>query len=554
MNSNKAQIICIVTILFMCPVFSQVIDYSDSIITSIHKEYIKNGLIPPFYAGPLLFSSVQDASNTVSIDTALLSNTEGIKASAFVEPMLHLFSQHKTIEDTDRYNANNAIDYTKNFLSIPPLLGFSIEYTSSASIGGGVDFEIRPRFLYNYFVTNNFNIAQTDLNFVKQAYIYYDNPNFQVLFGRVNTQMGYPHAGSVLFNNEIPFSDIIRINIPFTQFFNIHWQVTNIPSAESYYQKDVSTGNDFKDEYFADPQGHGYQDYFYGFQYDDFPSIILSTFQRLGFQNDSIKAGIAFNAFLVRRNNRFEFADFFPFADWHSTDVTPNNISVALDFGIVPTENILLDFQIAADEFNAGVFGIDDTQSPTIWSARATMQNTLELENMDVFFSTNVGYAHYLYGNFSGYTVDEEGEVALIRALYRYNGGIAMYMPYTSPYGPGALWASHKAIINFANASNLRRFSLEPETTFLLKEVGTNLVDTIYEVRSEKPNNLAYFVLELPVTYEWRGLKASASPSFHLTGLAEPTTTWFELKLSLRADFSVSIFEEDGKLTSEYVF
>ncbi len=545
--------LCILLSIFSSA-FTQVIDYSHSTVESLHKEYIQKGRIPPFYAGPVLAGSINDAAYSIESEHTVDTNLSGAKFSLIAQPALQLFSDEVTIESPSKYSDDNAIDYTKNYVSMPPLFELSAEYYNSIGLGGGANLFFQPRFNNDYFISHNVNLKEAELNFLSKAYIYYDNPYIQLLIGRVHTQMGYPFADAIFFNNEIPYTDLVRMNIPFGSYFNLHWQITNIPSVQSSYQKDIKTGNDFKNAYIQDPTLDENQDYFYGFEGDDFPSIILNTYQRFGFQNDILKAGVSFNAFLARRNNRFEFADFFPFAEWHSTDITPNNMSLGIDFGIVPTENLLLDFQLGLDEVNAQMFGFDDTDVPTIWSARATMQNTLVMHNLDILFSTNVGYAHYLYGNFSGQTVKEDGETAIAKALYRYNGNTRMYMPYTSPYGPGSFWVHHQEIMRFTTKTFMDTISLRPSVLFLLKEVDTNIVSTEYSSQTEKAKNLAYFALELPISYDWRTLTASLAPSFHLTGLAEPTKTWFELRLSLRAEFSVSLFEKDKTLVTDFSY
>ncbi len=553
-KNKKYSLQLCVLIAMVTQVFSQVFDYSDITIESIHKEYIQNGRISPFYSGPVLAKTINNAATKIDSQYFIDTNKNGVVFSTVIQPMAQLFSDEVTIENVATNKANNAIDYTKNYVSLPPLLEVQGEYINNIGIGGGANFFFQPRFTNDYFISSNLNILEAELNFLNKAYIYFDNTYINILIGRVHTQMGYPYASSVVFNNAIPYTDVVRMNIPFGNYFNLHWQITNIPSVESKYQKDIETGNDFKDAFYKDPNDNKAQDYFYGFEDDDYPSIILNTYQRIGFQNDILKAGISFNAFLARRNNRFEFADFFPFAEWHSTDVIPNNMSLAVDFGIVPTRNMLFDFQVAFDEVNAGAFGFDDTDVPTIWSAHATMQNTLVNDSVDILFSTNIGYAHYLYGNFAGHTVKEIGETAIAKALYRFNGNTKMYMPYTSPYGPGAFWVNHQAIIRFNTKSHIDNVSLKPIATFLLKEIDTNIIETEYQTRSENPDKLAYFSFELPVQYNWRTLTASVSPSFHLTGLAVPTTTWFELKLSLRAEFSASLFEKDNALNLEFEY
>ncbi len=167
----------------------------------------------------------------------------------------------------------------------------------------------------------------------------------------------------------------------------------------------------------------------------------------------------------------------------------------------------------------------------------------------NIFFSTNIGYTHYLWGNFSGYSVGDSGDAGLSKALYRYHLQHPMYIPYTSKYGPGVLSGSFETLIYFKQVENLL---LEPKILFLLREPDTNLIDTPYKMRSLSARKEIYFTMEIPASYSWKAFEASFSPSIHVKGLNTSPVSWFELKLSFRTDLSVSLYEEEGALNYEY--
>ncbi len=549
MKIKKVFYVIAFLLIMLHSAHSQVIDYSDITIEKIHKEYIQKGLIPPFYSGPLFISQVNNAADKIDSENRIDSTKKnGVQLALALTPAMQFFSEEVHLESGDRKDANNGIDYTKNILSKPSLIETSALFYNDLGIGGEMQLSFRDMFTGYYFPNNNFDLINNDANFLTRAYIYFEHPSIQLIFGRTNQQMGFIYGDSIFFNNNIPHTDAIKMNLPFGDFFNLHWQITNISAAESMRQKDITTGNDYKDEYLDSKKPDEYGDYFYGFETDDFPSIILNTYQRFGFQNDTIKTGISYSVFIARRNNRFEFIDFVPFAEWHAADMVPNNLAVALDFGFAPSKNVLFDLQVGFDEINILSFGAIDSIAPTIWSVRALMQNTLLTSNIDVLFSTNIGYSHYLWGNYSGITAEDISSNQIAKALYRHKLRMQMYIPYTSPYGPGALWFNHQAVIRFQNDHIFSNFALKPNVSFLLKEIETNLIDTPYEKRSEQAQNMIYSSVSLPMEYQIKNVTASITPSFHVKTLHVPTSTWFELRLAIKAELLVSLFQNNKKL------
>lgn len=542
-------VVCIAICVFLSQImFAQVVDYNNETILEIHKEYIQKGRISPFLYGPLLPGQVNKASDEIESQNYIKKTSRnGGKLGFYVNPSAQFFSDEVLIEEnaSNSNKANNAIDFTKNSLSIPQYVGFEVDFFSEFGLGGGFTMDIGKAFGNDHFQMFNISVQSVDKNFLRESSIYFDNEYISILAGRIGTQMSFPYADALFFNNNIPYTDTISMHIPFGNYFNLQWQITNIPSVKSSYQKDLVLGNELTD---ADP------DYYYGFEHDNFPSVILNTYQRFGFQNDFLKAGLSLNVFLVRRNNRFEFIDFFPFAEWHAADVLPNNMSLGFDFGIVPIKNMLIDIQLGLDEINGTSIGLGDGATPTIWKIIGTIQNTLVRNCVSILFSTNIGYSHYLWGNFTGSSTGDPGEAGLSRALYRYHMNRPMYMPFTSEFGPGSFWVTQESVINFTNNKWLESLSLVPKMTFLLFEPSTNLIETEYNERSSSPEQSIYFGFEVPVCYKWRTLEAKITPSVHVVGLNRQTQTWFECRLSFKAFFSASLFEENEELKSEFEY
>ncbi len=535
MNMKKATII-IFLFLFLQNTFAQVVDYKEESVEFLHKEYVHKGLMPPFFFGPVFQSDINRASDDI-VSSRYFSETKqnGANFEAAAAVAGHLFSKNESIENIEKGDGNNALDYTKNYLSMPPFLSLGFNFFSEVGLGGGLTIEMYKIFKNEYFEPLNISLSDVDKNFMQEGYFYFDNEYISLLLGRVNTQMGMLYTDALFFNNSIPYTDSIRMYVPFGSFFNLHWQITNIPSVESVFQSDVKTGN---------AVGKDSPDYFYGFEEDDFPSIILNTYQRFGFQNDFIRAGLSLNTFLVRRNNRFEFVDFIPFSEWHATDVIINNMSMGVDFSILPKPGLLIGFQLGFDEIDGNSLGLGDTETPTIWSLVGTLQNTLYTDTVKSLFSTNIGYAHYLWGNFSGLSIGDAGQAGLAKGLYRYHLQNPMHMPFSSEYGPGTIWLSVESSINFIEAAAVKNLNLEPNFLLLLHERETNIVDTEYVKRTKDAPKEIYFALEIPANYSWSALEASIAPSFHVKGLNTQTVTWFELTLSVKANFLFSVFEK----------
>ncbi len=539
---NKKRIIFLCICCLSTMIFSQVVNYNNRTILEIHKDYIHQGKISPFLSGPLLPGQVNRASDTIKSSHYIPNtNRSGAKIATYFNPSVQLFSDEVLIETGE---ANNAIDYTKNYLKNPQWGGFNVSFFNKNGIGGNFCLDFASEFNNNHFQTNNIE-GRADKNFLHESSIYFDNEWISLIAGRLKTQMSFPYADALFFNNNIPYTDTIAMSIPFGNYFNLQWRITNTPSVKSSFQKDLELGNEV---------GSTSPDYFYGFEHDDFPSTIVNTYQRFGFQNSIIKAGLSLNVYLVRRNNRFEFIDFLPFAEWHASDVLPNNMSMGIDFGIVPVKNLLLDFQIGFDEINGNSIGLGDTSIPTIWKAIGTIQNTLFREKISILFSSNIGYTHYLWGNFTGTSVGDAGQAGLARALHRNHTNRAMYMPHSSEFGPGTFWVTQEAVINFNDTKLLENLTIIPKNTFLVFEPTTNLIETEYEERKSEPPKSIYYSFELPISYEWRTLEATINPSVHVVGLNRPTKTWFELRLSFKAFFSVSLFEENNVVKHEFEY
>lgn len=140
---------------------------------------------------------------------------------------------------------------------------------------------------------------------------------------------------------------------------------------------------------------------------------------------------------IARRDNAFQIADVLPVFSWHDAWINPNNLSITFDLSwqIIPAVGIFA--SAGLDEVNITSGDISDSGPPT--AAAGILGVRWTPPDADLMIIGEIGSTHYLWGS---YYDDQD----LLRAVWRRFADVTpQSMPLTSPYGPGASWASFDA-------------------------------------------------------------------------------------------------------------
>jgi len=293
--------------------------------------------------------------------------------------------------------------------------------------------------------------------------------------------------------------------------------------------------------YASDPDGDGAYSLInpaYGFEMDGEPTTIFEVLHRLSWDFGALRVGVAENCLLARRNNRVTVTDFLPLVSWHQASVMPNNVTFLFDAAWEPLPGLTLAAQGGFDDINANLFGVGDSDVPTIGACVLGGRyeaGTASGGAVDAYLEA--GYTHYLWGNFSAYRQGDITDVdPLARAIYRFrlNAGGAL-LPLTSPYGPGALWLRLEGGTRLG-ASGPR---VGAELLLLGKNREANLVDTLYDQSAKDGSTLFFGSLTVPVSWRVGAFELSAAPA----ALVRSHTWWME------ATFAAAYrFRHEGRL------
>jgi hypothetical protein len=254
---------------------------------------------------------------------------------------------------------------------------------------------------------------------VIKGYFWYNFDPLELEFGRDKVHFG-PLRSSLLPSDSLPFMDMLRVTLPLGRL-TMDLMISSLDNHEAT-DGDVSPG--------PSPD--------FGFN----RTIILANLHRFEYDFGFLRAAISGLCVYARPNNTFALADFFPVFSWHAGDITPNNLSLIFDLDAVLFPGFRVMAQFGFDDISTKGIGVGDEDIPTIPAVIAGVEYLRRLPWGALSLYAEGGYTHYLWGNFD----NSSGEWALGRAIYRLALDRGTYiLPLTSPYGPGAIWATAEA-------------------------------------------------------------------------------------------------------------
>ncbi len=271
---------------------------------------------------------------------------------------------------------------------------------------------------------------------------------FEAVFGRQPVHIGPSPNGSLGPSRRHPFLDALRLNLHAGSLTMTHI-VAQLENRAAGTDVSLPTASD---------------------TYDFGISRILFNTHHFEYAFDRLRLGVGARVILSRENNYFHINDYFPVFSWHNAQIEPKNMCLLADASYALLPGVEAYLQLGFDDIAGGPVGVGDTEVPTIDAYLAGLRYWTALGQRQVFGFAEVGYTHYLWGNY-------QPEVGLSRGIYRLNLDSGnRTMPLTSPYGPGVIWFASSATVGL---SDTLRLTLDYE--LLSVNTQANLFTTPYD-------------------------------------------------------------------------
>ncbi len=347
----------------------------------------------------------------------------------------------------------------------------------------------------NFFPSVSGNPVAIENNNITEGYFRSARGPFELTFGRQPIHIGPSPEDSLLLSKRLPFIDALDLKGHFGPL-TMTLVISTLENRQAV--PDVDPGS-------AD----------YAFA----RTVILSNTHYFEYSFGFLRFGIGAQYLAVRPGNAFQAVDFFPVISWHQTNIVPNNLSMVADFSIVPFRGLTIYGQGGLDDINLSSAGVNDSGVPTVPGFILGMQWQGRARGVEISARLEGGWTHYLWGSF-------DDSSAMARAIYRMDiDGVRRFIPLTSPYGPGAAWATAALTLStpwgLDAGLRLRQLARNP---------SANLATTAYEADPQVASaHLAQWfqaVMELRWTpVEW--LSFSAAPELDVSD----GEAWFGLTL-----------------------
>jgi hypothetical protein len=329
-------------------------------------------------------------------------------------------------------------------------------------------------------------------NDVMAGYLLYSPGPFEIVFGRQPFSIGPSPLTSLVVSRSVPYLDALDVGLDLGR---LHMTLL-LSTLENRQASGDNAG------YVTDPYSFG-------------ETVVLHNIHYFEYDFGFLRAGIGGQVIIIRPQNAFQIADFFPVFSWHNADIVPNNLTLTLDVSAVPVSGLELYAQCGFDDINASLFG-SDSSIPTITAGLAGASWTSRWTHASLDAVIELGATHYLWGSF------DNGEY-LARAIDRVHvDGGNQWLPLNSPFGPGVVWLLARVAV-----STPWDLDLTASMQLLSRNTLASLTDT-YESSdtvANAPRELS-FLASIEASYTpFRWLRATLEPSLHV----EPARTWMEL-------------------------
>ncbi|GAB1481406.1 hypothetical protein MASR2M78_02210 [Treponema sp.] len=413
---------------------------------------------------------------------------------------------------SDDSELKNGLDFQRNYLSLSPFFILNLDVENYEGFSLGMSGNFRPLWANEYFRTSNIpDSLDFAYNLVERGILDWNSPGTDMYIGRSPVHFGEASGSSLYPSKNIPFLDAIKIRVPIGAF-SFDYLVSSVqPIKAKSPSPDVNPNQaallDPSSKLLGEP---------YGFWNEPNPTLIVTAVHRFQWNFGPVKAGVGGTIIYARQNNLISMTDVLPVIVWHNSNVKPNNLCLVLDATWAVLPGLTLSGQLGFDDINlASTLNVGDSATPTIPAAIATLSYGKLLDKLQLSLLSEFGYTHYLWGNFGYSPAELIGVDPLERMIYRYTADHgAVLLPLTSPYGPGAMWASFSALCRDRERKLRYGFSF----LALSRNKSANLVTTLYTGDSAVKNaDRSYtFAFDFPVSWDTKSIKVFTSPSIIL--------------------------------------
>lgn len=382
----------------------------------------------------------------------------------------------------------NGIDFTRDFLDRPPLLGVYMSFGYPEGLKAEVGMAIRRQWSLErgFSDTNLFpvgvanNPIAIENGFVELGSLSWNAPGLSLSLGRQKVDYSDGLKGALLPSLRIPYLDSFKFHGDIGPL-GIDWLLSTIRAVPAVDGVDVKPNG--VDELTAAPG----ETYYYGFENGSAwagdtdrlgnPTTIMEALHRFTWDFGGVELGASAHVMYARRNNRFGIIDILPVVSWHQAVLAQINMSMLLDARWDISPSLWLAAQAGFDDFNANMVGINDNDASTIGAAVLGGGYSAETPSGTFKLYAEAGLTHFLWGNYDGTQNPPKDINPFLRFIYRYvvDGG-SVLIPLTSPYGPGALWFESSGEWMAGNTG----FGVGYEVLLLSRNTAANLIDTPY--------------------------------------------------------------------------
>ncbi len=539
-------------IILLCSVFlvvaasfsyAQEFAYDSPYVLELRREYLREGRVFPYSSFPITIKQLNEAAERIGYELEYGSrpDADGIRYLFFLDTFLDA-SLSENASLIEPLAPRDGIDVQRSWYQRAPFLRAGASISGETGLMVALEFEGRKEWRADWFNTWNLPMhggegqgLLFDNQILSRGVLSWQGDDVRLSLGREPTHIGPAGVLGLYPSSRLPYLDALRLDGKIGRL-HIDWLFGGFYPIQSWEAVINGTGFD-NDVIKADELWNGSS-----------PTPVFFGIHRLQYLGERFSFSIGEQIFFARNPMYFEFNDFLPVATWHGLDFYPDNMALILDFSWAFARGLTLHGIAGYDDISSDIFGVYDSPIPTIDAYVLALEFDLPIAGMALSGMAQFGYTHYLWGNFDAVTShgDQLGgeQLLLARHVARYytDDGDGIILPFSSPYGPGALWLQVDAEIK--PFGSWLSFGLD--FFFLSKNTQANLITTLYERSATVANAPRTVFVELGLPIKARlGLKENRAQLDFRPSLALLDGS---LSLSLDMLLGFGIGEDDGAL------
>lgn len=508
--------------------------YDSPYVLELRREYLRQGKLFPHSSFPVTLKQLNDAAGQIGYTLAYESqaDADGIRYLFFLDTLFdaNLSYNAALIEP---HAPRDGIDIQRSWYHRAPFLRAGASISGESGLMVALEFEGQKEWGGDWY--NAWNLPEDggeghgllfDNQILSRGVLSWQGKDQRLSLGRSPTHIGPAGVFGLYPSSRLPYLDAFRFDGRIGRL-QIDWLLGGFHPIESWEAEQV--GETFKyDVIKPEELWNGTN-----------PIPIFFGIHRLQYLGERFRISVGEQIFFARNPVFYEVNDFLPIATWHGLDFYPDNMALILDFSWAFMRGFALHGMAGYDDISSDIFGIYDSPVPTIDAYVLALEFDLPVAGSPLSGLVQLGYTHYLWGNFDAAKTSNnqlgDKQLLLARHIARYytDDGDGILLPFSSPYGPGALW--------FQGETAIKPFgewlSLGFDFLFLSKNTQANLIDTDYE-RSDQVANAPRRVF-LEFGFPLKALFRFFSNTVKLD--LRPAMAWLDGGISLSLDLLVGM-------------